>query len=107
MGGKKKQSMKQQVRAETKKKPAKKEKKSAAASSSEKKGIPGITPPNVANEKLIQTLKKMKVITPFALASRFELRLSVARQLIQQLEQKGQIQFVSRSRNLRIYRPAD
>lgn len=106
MGGKKKQSMKQQVRAETKKKPAKKE-KSTAAPSSEKKGIPGITPPNVANEKLIQTLKKMKVITPFALASRFDLRLSVARQLIQQLEQKGQIQFVSRSRNLRIYRPAD
>ncbi|MCW4053184.1 MAG: 40S ribosomal protein S25 [Candidatus Bathyarchaeota archaeon] len=105
MGGKKKQSMKQQARSQTKKKPAKKEKKSAPPR--EKKGIPGITPPNLAGEKLAKDLKKMKVITPFAIASRFNLRLSVARRLMQDLEQKGKIQFVSRSRNLRIYKPAD
>ncbi|MCW4053246.1 MAG: 40S ribosomal protein S25 [Candidatus Bathyarchaeota archaeon] len=106
MGGKKKQSMKQQARSQTKKKPAKKE-KSAAATPSGKKGIPGITPPNSADEKLTQGIMKMKVITPFSIASRFDLRLSVARRFIQELEQKGKIQFVSRSRNLRIYRPAN
>jgi small subunit ribosomal protein S25e len=103
MGGKKKRSLKQMVK--TQKKTGKKEKRAAAAPS-EKKSIPGITPPNL-NDKVVGELKKMKVITPYSVASRFGLRLSIARTFLKELERKGMIEFVSKSRNLQIYKPAD
>jgi small subunit ribosomal protein S25e len=104
MGGKKKRSLKQIVKTQEKKKPSKKQKR-AVASTGEKKSIPGITTPNLG-EKFESDLKKMKVITPYSVASRFDLRLSVARDLLRELEHKGMITFVSKSRNLRIYKPA-
>lgn len=103
MGGKKKQSLKQMKKARTK--TGKKEKRATAAAS-ERKAIPGITPPNLS-DKFKSDLKKMKVITPYALASRFDLRLSTARTFLNELERKGMIQFVSKSRNLVIYKPAE
>lgn len=105
MGGKKKQTLKKAERAQ-KKKPSKKEKKPSGALR-EKTAVPGITPPNMKNESFINQLKKMKVITPFSVASRYELRLSIAREFLRELERKGLIRFVSKSRNLRIYTPAD
>lgn len=105
MGGKKKQTLKKTERAQ-KKKPSKKEKKTSGALR-EKKAVPGITPPNKESKSFVNELKKMKVITPFSVASRYELRLSVAREFLRELESKGLIRFVSKSRNLRIYTPAD
>ncbi len=105
MGGKKKRSLKQMAKTQEKK-PSKKEKR-AATSTREKKSIPGITPPNLKDEKLERELKKMKVITPYSIASRFDLRLSIARDFLKELEQRGVIKFVSRSQNLRIYKPAN
>ena len=105
MGGKKKQSLKQMERAQAKTKTGKKEKRATAAAS-ERKAIPGITPPNLS-DKFKNDLKKMKVITPYALASRFDLRLSTAKTFLSELERKGMIQFVSKSRNLVIYKPAE
>jgi small subunit ribosomal protein S25e len=105
MGGKKKQSLKQMQKAQAKTKKSKKAKRTATASS-EKKAIPGITTPKLS-DKFKNELKKMKVITPYAIASRFDLRLSTARSFLHDLERKGMIQFVSRSRNLVIYKPAD
>jgi len=104
MGGKKKRSLKQIVKSQEKK--ADKKQKHGAAPSGEKKSIPGITTPNLS-EKFESELKKMKVITPYSVASRFDLRLSVARDFLRELEHKGMITFVSKSRNLRIYKPAD
>ena len=101
---KKKRSMKQTIKA-ARKKPPKKEKRAKAPP--EKKGIPGITQPQVTGEKLEGQIKRMKVITPHSIASRFNLRLSIARQFIKELERKGKITFVSRSRNIKIYKPAD
>ncbi len=103
MGGKKKRSLKQMVK--TQKKTGKKEKRATAAPS-EKKSIPRITPPNL-NDKVVGELKKMNVITPYSVASRFGLRLSIARAFLKELERKGMIEFVSKSRNLQIYKPAD
>jgi len=105
MGGKKKRSMKRAERTQQKT-PHKKEKR-GAASPTEKKTVPGITMPNVKSDKFAAELKKMKVITPSTVASRFELRLSIARQFLKELESKGMIKFVSKSSNLRIYKPAD
>lgn len=103
MGGKKKQSFKKAEKAQ-KKMPAKKEKKASVAPK-EKKSIPGITPPNIKGEVLPKEMKSMKVITPFSIATRYELRLSVARKFLKELEQKGLIRHVSKSQNLTIYTP--
>ena len=106
MGGKKKQSLKQMEKAQQKKE-SRKEKEKRAAAAGERKSIPGITTPTLEGGKLAGELKKMKVLTPYSVASRFDLRLSVARGFLKELERKGIIQFVSRSRNLEIYKPAD
>lgn len=105
MGGKKKRSMKQMAKAR-KKKTGKKEKR-VAATLREKKSVPGITPPNLKSDKLKSELKKMKVITPYLVASRYDLRLSIARNFLKEMERKGMIEFVSKSRNLKIYKPVD
>jgi small subunit ribosomal protein S25e len=104
MGGKKKLSLKQIQKAEKKSAP-KKEKRSAAPT--EKKSVPGITHPKLAGDKLVAELKKMQVLTPYSVASRFDLRLSIARGYLKDLERKGLVKFVSRSRNVIVYKPAD
>ncbi len=104
MGGKKKQSLKQMEKAQ-KQKTGKKEKRASAAPG-EKKSVPGISLPSLESERLLDELKKMRAITPHAVASRFNLRLSIARDFLKELERKGVVEFVSRSRNLKVYKPA-
>lgn len=103
MGGKKKRSMKQITKAQ--KKTGKKEKQ-VAKPSGEKKGVPRLIPPKLKDDALESELKKIKVITPYSIATRFDLNLSTARVFLNDLERKGLIELVSRSRNLRIYKPA-
>lgn len=106
MGGKKKKTLKQAQRKQTKKDEQKEPKPSTSPSKRQKRAA-GIVPPNPRSEKTINEIKKMKTLTPFSVASRFNLRLSAAKDLLEELEQKGVIQFVSRSRNLKIYTPVD
>jgi len=49
----------------------------------------------------------MKALTPYTVATRFNLRLSVAKDLLDDLAQRGVIQYVSGSKSLKIYKPAD
>ncbi|UCG36662.1 MAG: 40S ribosomal protein S25 [Candidatus Bathyarchaeota archaeon] len=105
MGGKKKQSLRQLQKAQTKKQ--KSSQKEKTEKSGDRKSVPGITPPKFDDDKVTSQLKKMKVLTPSSVAARFNLRLSVARSFLKDLERKGLITFVSRSRNLKIYKPAD
>ncbi len=105
MGGKKKQTLRQMEKTQEKRTTSKKEKRTAV--SGEKKSVLGITSPSMKEDRLKDELKKMKVVTPFSVASRFELRLSVARDWLRELERKGAIQFVSKSRNLKIYKASD
>jgi small subunit ribosomal protein S25e len=107
MGGKKKLTLKQIERMQARRDERKETKPSGSPSQREGKSATGIILPNPRSEKVVNEIKKMKTLTPFAVASRFNLRLSVAKDLLEELEQKGVIQFVSRSRNLKIYRPAD
>lgn len=106
MGGKKKRSLKKIERTQARRGERKEPKPSESPSKRERKTA-GIVLPNPRSEKILNEIKKMKTLTPFTVASRFNLRLSVAKDLLEQLEQKGVIQFVSRSRNLKIYTPAD
>ncbi len=109
MGGKKKRSMKRAERSQKRSVAPKKagKEKGVGAAPGEKKIVPRITPPNLRDEKFVAELKRMKVLTPYSVASRFDVRLSIARVLLRELERKGIIEFVSKSRNLRIYKPAD
>ena len=57
-------------------------------------------------DDLIDEIRKMKVITPFAVASKFDLRISVAKDLLEELERKKIIELVSRSRKTKVYKVA-
>jgi len=105
MGGKKKLTLKQMERASVKK-DEQKGRKSSGGSSAEKKSA-GIVLPDPKSEKTVGELKKIKALTPYAVASRFDLRLSLARDLLEELERRGVIEYVSGSRNIKIYKPAD
>jgi small subunit ribosomal protein S25e len=106
MGGKKKLGLKQMERMQTKKDEEDKEKKKkekTAAPSKERKPS-GIVPPDPKNEKIVGELKKMHVLTPYAVASRFNIRISAAKDFLKQLEENGVIQLVGGNHNIKIYK---
>jgi small subunit ribosomal protein S25e len=106
MGGKKKLGLKQMERAQSKKdeeEKKKKEKEKTAAPSKERKPS-GIVPPDLKNEKIVGELKKMSVLTPYAVASRFNIRISAAKDFLEQLEENGVIQLVGGNHNIKIYK---
>jgi small subunit ribosomal protein S25e len=106
MGGKKKLSLKQMERSQDKKdeEDAKKEKKKDKAGPPKEKRQLSILPPDVKNEKIIGELKKMNVLTPYAVATRFNVRISSAKDFLEQLEENGTIHLVSGSHNIKIYK---
>ena len=108
MGGKKKLSLKQMDRMQVKKDEEEKEKKKkekTAAPTKEKKS--SVIPPNPKSEKVVGELKKMNVLTPYAVASRFNIRISAAKDFLEELEKNGAIQLVSGNHDIKIYKAAD
>lgn len=104
MGSKKRLTLKQMEKT-TKKKKVQKESGSSRFAI-EKRSI-GIVSPDPKSGKVVDQLKKMKVLTPYTVATRLDLRLSVARSLLKELEKQGAVEFVSGSKNLKIYRPSN
>ena len=105
MGGKKRLSLKQMERMQAKRDEERSKREKKAAVSREKKA-PGIIPPDPKNEKIVGELKKMPVLTPYTVASRFNIRISAAKDFLEQLEENGVIQLVSGNHNLKIYKAA-
>jgi len=105
MGGKKKLTLKQMAKMQERRDQERKERKSGGPTS-EKKSI-GIILPDLKSEKVIGELKKMRALTPYTVASRFDLRLSVARDMLEELNRRGIIEYISGSKNLKIYKPLD
>jgi|SRR5450756_2115129 ribosomal protein S25 len=108
MGGKKKlgikQMEKQQVKTDDdKSKDAKKKEK--AGPPKERKTV-GIMVPDAKDGKIVSEVKKMNVLTPYAISTRFGIRISAAKDFLEQLEANGSIQLVSGSHNIKIYKPA-
>jgi ribosomal protein S25 len=107
MGGKKKLGIKQMEKQQGDKAAEDKAKKKE-----EKKGPPpkkttiGVLVPDVKDEKIVAEVKKMNVLTPYAVSTRFGIRISAAKDFLEQLESNGAIQLVSGSHNLKIYKPA-
>ena len=108
MGGKKKLSLKQIERMQSKRDEEDKEKKKKdkAALPKEKKPS-GITIPNPKNDKIIGEIRKMNVLTPYSVASRFNIRISTAKDFLEQLEENGAVQLVSGSHNIKIYKSVE
>jgi small subunit ribosomal protein S25e len=109
MGGKKKLTLKQMERDSEKKDEAaaKRGGKSKSTGAPPEKKAPSINQPDLRSDKILGEIKKMKALTPFTVASRFNLRLSVARDMLDELSQKGIIEYVSGSKNIKIYKPHD
>jgi ribosomal protein S25 len=53
--------------------------------------------------EFIDALKKMKAITPTAVSTQFNLKVSVAKKMLEELDSSGQIKLVSHTNNLRVY----
>jgi len=69
----------------------------------EKKPL-SILAPDIKNEKMLGEIKKMHVLTPYSVASRFGIRMSAAKDFLRQLEENDKIQLVSGSHNIKIYK---
>jgi small subunit ribosomal protein S25e len=108
MGGKKKLGLKQMERMQSKEdeEKAKDKKKEKAGTPKEKRTtIIGVVAPDVKNEKIVGEIKKMNVLTPYAVATRFGIRISAAKDFLEQLEANGAVELVSGSHNIKIYKP--
>jgi ribosomal protein S25 len=105
MGGKKKLGLKQMEKQQDDKAVDDKSKKKE-----EKKGPPqkkttiGIMVPDVKDQKIVAEVKKLGVLTPYAVSTRYGIRISAAKDFLEQLEAAGAIQLVSGSHNLKIYK---
>jgi ribosomal protein S25 len=106
MGGAKKKNLaqmeKQQVQQEKKPEPAKKAKGKAVA---EKKAA-GIGVPNFDNEKVLGELSKIGALTPYSIATQFNVRLSVARDILEELERRRLITSVGGNTRIKIFKLA-
>lgn len=103
MGGKKRLTLKQMERMQARRQ----ERKESTPKRSSEKKTAGIVSPDYRSQKVISELKKMKVLTPYTVASRFDLRLSAAKGFLKELEKRGVIEYVSGGANLKIYKPSN
>ncbi|MEM4713825.1 MAG: hypothetical protein QXQ61_04660 [Candidatus Bathyarchaeia archaeon] len=108
MGGKKKLSLKQMERMQTRKdeEERKKKEKDKEKAAREKK-LAGVFVPDVKGEKILDELRKMRTLTPYAVATRFNIRISTAKDFLEQLEEDGLVQLVSGNHNIKIYKAVD
>jgi len=105
MGGKKKLSLKQMERMQDKKDEHDKDKKKEKGATAPREKKPSaVIPPDPKSEKTIGELKKMHVLTPYAVATRFNIRISAAKDFLEQLQENGTIQLISGSHNIKIYK---
>ena len=107
MGGKKKLGIKQMERQQSKEdeEKGKDKKKEKAGPPKEKRTIIGVVAPDVKDGKIVGEIKKMNVLTPYGVATKFGIRISAAKDFLEQLEANGAVELVSGSHNIKIYKP--
>ena len=104
MGGKKKLNLKQMERMQDKKDAEDKDKKKKEKAAPKERKPSAVVPPDPKNEKIIAELKKMHVLTPFAVSTRYNIRISAAKEFLHELCENGTIQLVSGNHSLKIYK---
>ena len=101
-GGKKKQSLKQMTKAKAPKESKQKEKESKQPTATKKPS--GITLPDINDKKVLSELKGLKILTPSIVASRYNIRLSLASKFLKELEKRKMADYVTGGKNLKIYK---
>lgn len=94
---------KQQVKEDEDK--SKEKKKDKAGPPKEKRTIIGVVAPDAKNERNLAEIKKMNVLTPYLVSTKFGVRISAAKDFLEQLEKNGAVQLVSGSHNIKVYKP--
>jgi len=106
MGGAKKKSMAQMEKAQVlQEKKTETTKKTKGKPVVEKKSR-GTDMPDVNDSKFIAELTKIGAVTPYAVASQFNLRISAARDLLEELERRKLIRPIGGNSRVRIYQVA-
>ena len=67
------------------------------------KTIGSLDIPDMDSNELMGQLQRMKAITPTSLAIQFNLKVSMAKRLLNGLQKDGVVDMVSRSHNLKVY----
>jgi ribosomal protein S25 len=108
MGGKKKLGIKQMEKQQDDKSTdaSKTDKKAEKKGPPQKKTTVGILAPDAKDQKIVAEIKKLGVLTPYAISTRYGIRISTAKDFLEQLEANGAIQLVSASHSLKIYKAA-
>ena len=104
MGGKKKLGIKQMEKQQVKEDDSKDAKKKEKAGAPREKKTIGIVPPDAKDSKIVAEVKKMGVLTPYAVSTRYGIRISAAKDFLEQLEANNAIQLISGSHNIKIYK---
>ena len=100
-GGKKNKTISQMDK--PKKTKEKKPEKTDAAPTGKKLNL-GLTVPDVNNKKVLGELKGLKVLTPSVVASRLNVKLSIASAFLKEMEKRKLVEFVSGGKNIKIYK---
>jgi len=69
--------------------------------------IGSVDMPDINSDEVMGALKGMKAITATGVATRFNLKISVAKRMLNMLEEKGTVKMVTRSSNLKVYQMTD
>lgn len=69
--------------------------------------IGSVEMPDINSSDVMGAIRGMKAITPPGVATRFNLKISVAKRMLKELEKKGAIKLVTRSKNLKVYELVD
>lgn len=96
MGGAKKKSISQMAKRQEKEGTEKKEEK-------REKKLPRSGDVAFDENEVGKVIKELKVVTPNSLASQLNVRVGVAKRILDSLESKGQVKLVAGSNRLRIY----
>ena len=98
-----KKSLKQREKQQSRKDKVSKDKVSKDKGGRFVKTIGSLEIPEMNSDELLEQLKKMKAITPTGLALQYNLKVSMAKKLLTQLEDDQVVSLVSRSHNLKVY----
>jgi small subunit ribosomal protein S25e len=82
---------------------ATKERESKVSKERTDKIIGALEIPDTSSEEVIQALKSMKAITPTGVAGKFNLKVSVAKKMLEELREGGAIHLAAKSHNLKVY----
>lgn len=100
MGGTKKKSISQMLKAQLAREEKKQRGKDEAKS---EKKVSAIDAPGLGSREFIEEVKKMKVVTPYALASRYNIKLSIAKDYLEMLESRGIVRCIGGHNRIRIF----